>query len=108
MNGMNGKDPKNFGNQLNMAGRPFTKYRAVELAVCAAAVILGLLYLNTELVSLTLLLPFYCVCFLLIPVLHWLEGRALGIKGAIHWITIVCWAMLAAAMIAVTIGYMNS
>ncbi len=107
MNGMNGKDPKNSGNQLNMAGRPFTRYRAAELAVCAVAVILGLLYLNTELVSLSLLLPFYCLCFLVIPILRWLEGRALGLKGAMHWITIACWILLAVAMIAVTIGYMG-
>ena len=97
----NNPDP----NRLNMAGRPFTRYRAVELAVCGIAVILGLLYLNTDAVSLSVLLPFYCLCFLAIPVLRWLEGKMLGLKGAVHWITIACWGFLAAAMIAVTIGY---
>lgn len=92
-------------DRLNMAGRPFTKYRGIELVLCAAAVVLGLLYLNTDLVTLAFLLPFYCVCFLAIPVLRYLEGRALGIKGAIHWITLACWGVLAAAMLAVTAGY---
>ena len=101
---MNNKDFRP-DSKLNMAGHPFTKYRAAELAVCALAVILGLLYLNTELVSLALLLPFYCLCFIVIPVLRYLEGRALGLKGAIHWITISCWGLLAVAMTAVTIGY---
>ena len=95
-------------DRLNMAGRPFTVYRGIELAVCAAAVVLGLLYLNTETVSLGLLLPFYCLCFLAIPVLRWLEGRKLGLKGTVHWITIACWMLLAVAMIAVTIGYFTA
>jgi len=102
---MNNNDPN---NRLNMAGKPFTKYRAAELAVCALAVVLGLLYLNTELVSLAVLLPFYCLCFLLIPVLRVLEGRALGIKGTLHWITVACWGLLGAAMIAVTVGYFTA
>ena len=40
--------------------KPFTRYRAIELAVCGAAVIFGLLYLYTEIVSLSLLMPLYC------------------------------------------------
>ncbi|MBQ8332209.1 MAG: hypothetical protein IJX93_00340 [Clostridia bacterium] len=99
------RDPNFDPNRLNMAGKPFTKYRAVELAVCGIAVILGLLYLNTDMVSLGVLLPFYCFCFAVIPVLRWLEGKQLGTKGAIHWITIACWGLLAVAMLAVTVGY---
>ena len=92
-------------NRLNMAGRPFTRYRAAELVVCAIAVVLGLLYLKTDTISLGFLLLFYCFCFLAIPVLRWLEGKKLGPRGAVHWITIACWGFLAAAMIVVTAGY---
>lgn len=102
------KDPNFDPNRLNMAGKPFTKYRAVELAVCGIAVILGILYLKTNLVSLGVLLPFYCLCFAVIPVLRWLEGKQIGSAGALHWITIACWGLLAIAMLAVTIGYFTA
>lgn len=103
----NPNEPGRKPDQLNMAGRPFTRYRAAELVLCGIAVILGLLYLNTETVTLAFLLPFYCLCFIAIPILRWLEGRMLNLKGAVHWITIACWAVLAAAMVLVTIGYFS-
>ena len=80
----------------------------MELAVCGIAVILGILYLKTNLVSLGVLLPFYCLCFAVIPVLRWLEGKQIGSAGALHWITIACWGLLAIAMLAVTIGYFTA
>ena len=106
---MNDKnEPGRKPDQLNMAGRPFTRYRGAELVLCGIAVILGLLYLNTETVTLAFLLPFYSLCFIAIPILRWLEGRMLNLKGAVHWITIACWTALAAAMVLVTVGYFTS
>ena len=38
----NPNEPGRKPDQLNMAGRPFTRYHAAELVLCGIAVILGL------------------------------------------------------------------
>ena len=45
--------------------------------------------------------------FLVVAVLAAIQNK-LGLKGAVHWITIACWMLLAVAMIAVTIGYFTA
>ncbi len=55
--------------------RPFTKYRAVEMGLCVAAIILGLLYLYTDAVTLTLLLPAFSAGMTVITALRVLDGR---------------------------------
>ncbi len=74
----------NNDSRLSVApARPFTKYRAVEMGLCAAAIILGLLYLYTDLVTLGLLLPAFSVGMAVITALRVLDGReALAKNGS--------------------------
>ncbi len=67
--------PTNDANTPISTTRPFTKYRAVEMALCIAAIILGLLYLYTDLVTLALLLPAFSVGMAVITALRILDGR---------------------------------
>ncbi len=65
------------GAESQTGTRPFTftKYRAVEMGLCVAAIILGLLYLYTDLVTLGLLLPVFSVGMAVITALRVLDGR---------------------------------
>lgn len=85
--------------------KPFTKYRVIELIVCAVAVVLGLLYLYTDIVVLELLLPLYAVFFCAIAVLRYLDTKELGMKGFVSMLPVGCWAFLAVAVIVATVTY---
>ena len=85
--------------------RPFTKYRAVEMAVCGVCVILGLLYLYAKVLSLSVLMPVYAVCFCAIPVLQYLDVRASGRKGFLNYIPAVFWGILSIAVLVATVIY---
>ncbi|MGN1345843.1 MAG: hypothetical protein ACI4V1_03605 [Eubacteriales bacterium] len=85
--------------------RPFTKYRAAELAVCGFCVILGALYLYAHILSLSVLLPVYAVCFCALPVLQCLDVRAGGKKGFVNYLPALFWGVLALAVAAATVMY---
>jgi len=85
--------------------RPFTRWKAIELAVCGVSVILGLLYLYADLLSLAVLLPLYSAAFLAITVLRWLDTRAQGLKGFAAMLPVFCWAFLTAAVIVASCEY---
>ena len=85
--------------------KPFTRYRAIELAVCGAAVIFGLLYLYTEIVSLSLLMPLYCAAFAAITVLRYFDTKACGGRGFAAVLPVICWGFLTAAVIVATFAY---
>ena len=107
------KDAEAFAREgvekLNVAQntRPFTKYKIAELILCAAAVILGLLYLytNPKLIPLSVLLPVYAVVFCAIVPLRWLDLKASGLKGGFAVFTTAVWALLALAVVAATAVY---
>lgn len=85
--------------------RPFTKYRAAEMAVCGVCVILGILYLYTEILSLLVLMPVYAVCFCVIPVLQYLDIRAGGRTGFINYLPVIFWGILSVAVLAAAVIY---
>ena len=107
------KDAEAFAREgvekLNVAQntRPFTKYKIAELILCAAAVILGLLYLytNPKLIPLSVLLPVYAAVFCAIVPLRWLDLKASGLKGGFAVFTTAVWALLALAVVAATVVY---
>ncbi len=85
--------------------RPFTKYRAAELAVCGVCVILGMLYLYTKVLSLSVLLPVYAAAFCLIPVLQYLDVKASGRTGFANYLPAIFWGILSVAVIVATVAY---
>ena len=96
----------NKNPQLNVAGiKPFTKFRAIELAICGGAVILGLLYLYTEAVTLAWLMPIYCCAFLAITVLRYFDAKAVGSRGFAAMLPVICWGVLTAAVAVATVAY---
>lgn len=96
-------------DRLNVAQnvRPFTKYKVIELVLCAAAVILGLLYLYTDpkLIPLSVLLPVYSAVFCAIVPLRWKDLKASGLTGGFAVFTTAVWGFLALAVIAATAVY---
>lgn len=62
--------------------KPFTKFRAAEMALCAAAVVMGLLYLYADAVTLSVLLPCYSVGMAVITVLRYFDMKATNDNGA--------------------------
>lgn len=56
--------------------KPFTKFRAAEMVLCAAAVVMGLLYLYADAVTLGVLLPCYSVGMAVITVLRYFDMKA--------------------------------
>ena len=85
--------------------RPFTKYRAVEMAVCGVCLILGLLYLYAKVLSLSVLLPVYAVCFCGIPVLQYLDLKSSGKTGFVNYLPPIFWGIVSLAVIAATVFY---
>ncbi len=85
--------------------RPFTKYRAAELAVCGVCVILGLLYLYAKVLSLSVLLPMYAVCFCMIPVLQYLDVKASGKTGFVNYLPSIFWGVISVAVIVAAVAY---
>jgi len=85
--------------------RPFTKYRAAELAVCGFCVILGILYLYAKVLTLSVLLPVYAVCFCAIPVLQFLDVKASGRTGFVNYRPPVFWGVISIAGIIAAAAY---
>ena len=71
-----------MNNNGNNGQKPlFTGYRLAEMALCLVVILVGVLYMRTELVSLWVLLPIFLAIFLAIPVLRYLDERKRGIRG---------------------------
>ena len=85
--------------------KPFTRYKLIELAVCAAAVIIGLLYLYAKIIPLGILLPIYAVCFCAIVPLRYLDAKATGARGLTLFLPVVLWSVLALVVVAATAIY---
>lgn len=62
--------------------KQFTKFRAVEMVLCAAAVVMGLLYLYTDAVTLSVLLPCYSVGMAVITVMRYFDMKATNSTSA--------------------------
>lgn len=85
--------------------RPFTKYRAAELAVCGICVILGILYLYAKVLTLSVVLPVYAVCFCVIPVLQFLDIKSSGRTGFVNYLSPIFWGIISIAVIVAAVVY---
>lgn len=81
------------------------KFKMAELVICVIAFVLGLVYLNTDWISISVLLPIYAVFFTAIPVLRLIDARQRGQKGIIAVLPALCFLLLAGAVIVATIVY---
>ncbi len=96
-----------------MNPRPFTKYRIVEMGLCVAAIVLGLLYLYTDVVKLGFLLPAFSAGMAVITALRYLDGREAASKNQSNgkvgktaaYFPAVFMGFLTAVVIVVTIAY---
>ncbi|MBQ3707260.1 MAG: hypothetical protein II889_05035 [Clostridia bacterium] len=85
--------------------KPFTKYKIAELSLCAAAVILGLIYLYLKWIPLGVLLPIYAVLFCAIVPLRWKDAKATGAAGGFALLSTVLWGVMALLVVAATAVY---
>ncbi len=85
--------------------KPFTKYRAIEMGVCGICVVLGLLYLYAHILTLSVLLPIYAVCFCAIPVLQYFNIRTSGRRGFASYLPVLFWSLMSIAVLAAAIAY---
>lgn len=107
-NGDHRENDKNFRDdeKLNFAPevKPFSRIKIVELSLCAVAVILGLVYLNTELIDLGVLLIIYSCFFVAIPILRGIDVKKNG-GGFVALLPALCWGFLSLCVIAATVAY---
>ncbi len=102
-------EPTAQEERLNLAPppKPFSHLKIAELVLCAVAVILGLLYLNTALVPLGALLVIYSAFFGAIPILRGVDAKKSG-GGFVAFLPAICWGVLAVCVIAATVAYFVS
>jgi hypothetical protein len=86
--------------------KPFSKYKWIELGICLAAVIFGVIYLiSNGGISVGTLLIVYSVCFLFVPVMRFLDMKTGGVKGASSYVSVIMWSVMAVAIIVITVLY---
>ncbi len=94
------------GNGNNRQPAPvFTRYRAAECIVCLAVVLLGVLYLRTELIPLQVVLPVFLAAFIAIPVLRWLDEKKRGTRGLALGLSVGIAMLPAVVVLAAVVVY---
>lgn len=98
---------KNNSGRINVAqgSYPFTKYKIAEIIVCAAAVAAGLLYLYTDLVGLSILLPVFSLIFAAVTLLRYMDTKRLGGHGFAAYLPVFCWGFLSLCVLLATVVY---
>lgn len=81
------------------------KLKIAEIVICLVAVLLGLLYLNTDWIHLGVLLPLYAVFFTAIPVLRIVDVRQSGRKGLIAILPAIFYLLIALVVIVAAVTY---
>ena len=94
----------NHGN--NGPGVWLTGYRIAEIALCLVVILVGILYLYTDIVSLWLLLPVFLAVFIAIPVLRYLDERKRGIGGMALGLSVGIAALPAVVVTVAIIAYL--
>ena len=89
---------------MNNPSNP-TKFKLAELVISVIALILGLVYLNTDWISTSVLLPIYAVFFTALPGLRLIEARKNGAKGLIAVLPSLFYLIIALVVIAATVIY---
>lgn len=83
-----------------------SKYRLVELCICAVALVCGLCYLWAHVLPLAIVLPVLFVCFAAVPVCRYLEGKQNGLSGIALWLPVAAMGLVAAIVLAAWIVYL--
>ena len=83
----------------------FTGYRLAECAVCLAVILFGVLYLNTEIISLWVLLPVFLAAFIAIPILRYLDEKKRGSHGLALGFSVGIAALPAIVVLAAILVY---
>ena len=95
------------GNGDNGQPKPvFTKYRAAECIICLAVILLGVLYLYTDLISLWVLLPIFLASFIAIPIMRYLDEKKRGSRGLALGFSVGITALPAAVVLAAMAVYL--
>ena len=81
----------------------FSKYRVAELCICAVALLVGCLYLWTHILPLGVVLPILFVCFAIVPICRFLEGRA---NGLALWLPVLVMGLVAVIVLVAWITYL--
>lgn len=89
---------------MNNPSNP-TKFKLAELVISVFALILGLVYLNTDWIPTAVLLPIYAVFFTVLPILRLVEARKNGAKGLIAVLPSLFYLIIALVVIAATVIY---
>ncbi|MBQ4607570.1 MAG: hypothetical protein IJB15_12740 [Clostridia bacterium] len=95
----------NHGN--NAPGAFLTGYRIAEIVLCLVVILVGVLYLYTDIVSLWLLLPVFLAVFIAIPVLRYLDERKRGIGGLALGLSVGIAALPAVVVIVAIMAYLG-
>ena len=83
----------------------FTKYRLAECMICLVVILFGVLYLNTEILSLWVLLPVFLAAFIAIPVLRYLDEKKRGSRGLALGFSVGIAALPAVVVLAALLVY---
>ena len=83
----------------------FTKYRLAECVICLVVILFGVLYLNTEILSLWVLLPVFLAAFIAIPVLRYLDEKKRGSRGLVLGFSVGIAALPAVVVLAALLVY---
>lgn len=83
----------------------FTKYRLAECVICLVVILFGVLYLNTEILSLWVLLPVFLAAFIAIPVLRYLDEKKRGSRGLALGFSVGIAALPAVVVLAALLVY---
>ena len=65
----------------------------------------GVFLLLALVLSLSVLMPVYAVCFCAIPVLQYLDVKASGRTGFVNYLPAIFWGILSVAVLAATVIY---
>ena len=90
---------------MNQNGTSRWGMKLAELVICMVAVILGLIYLNTDWIPLSVLLPVYAVFFTAVPVLRLIDMKRNGGKGIALLFPAICYLLLSVVVIAAAVVY---
>ncbi|MBE6598552.1 MAG: hypothetical protein E7638_03820 [Ruminococcaceae bacterium] len=86
-------------------GKENMKFRVAELVICLVAVAAGLVYLNTDLIPLGVMLPFFSVMFAALPIISIIEARMNGIRGVAVLLSVIGRVLIELVLVAATVAY---
>ncbi len=97
------EDLRTEKEQPGTPARPSVSF--LELGLLALAIILGVLYLYTDLIPLSVLLPVFSVIFTVIPVMRLIRNKKEGLTGFGSLLSVIGWLIMAVAVLVATVYY---